>query len=144
MDTPFSVHWIINNPNCHDCRIKCDTLYVLWNYIHWLHNTCPSNNRGLPQIMLAYLCFGSQWYKKRRRRWLFLDTWYLLWPPIIYKKIEKDLPQFYDKTLIPTEMSIGHSDNTKTPRKSLITQRLPADLGQSVRVTKASQLYYNI
>ena len=42
----------------------------------------------------------------------------------------------------PTEMSKGQSDNTKTPQKSSIKQRLRTDLGRSVGVTTATQLVW--
>ena len=44
------------------------------------------------------------------------------------------------KAPTPTEMSNGQSDNTKTPQKSSIKQRLRTDLGRSVGVTTATQL----
>ena len=44
------------------------------------------------------------------------------------------------KAFIPTEMSNGQSDNTKTSPKSSITQRLRTNLGRSVGVTTATQL----
>ena len=46
------------------------------------------------------------------------------------------------KAPMPTEMSKGQSDNTKTPQKSSITQRLRTDLGRSVGVTTATQLVW--
>ena len=46
------------------------------------------------------------------------------------------------KAPIPTEMSNGQSDNTKTPPKSSITHRLRTYLGRSVAVTTATQLVW--
>ena len=46
------------------------------------------------------------------------------------------------KTHTPTEKSKKQRDNTKTPPKILITQRLRTDLGQSVGVTTATQLVW--
>ena len=46
------------------------------------------------------------------------------------------------KAPTPTEMSKGQSDNTKTPQKSSIKQRLRTDLGRSVGVTTATQLVW--
>ena len=46
------------------------------------------------------------------------------------------------KALIPTEMSKGQIDNTKTPPKCPITQRYRTDLGRSVAVTTATQLVW--
>ena len=42
----------------------------------------------------------------------------------------------------PTEKSKKQRDNTKTPPKTLITQRLRTDLGRSVGVTIATQLVW--
>ena len=39
------------------------------------------------------------------------------------------------KALMPREMSKGQHDNTKTPPKSSITQRLQTDVGRSDGVT---------
>ena len=41
-----------------------------------------------------------------------------------------------------TEMSKGQSDNTTTPQKSSIKQRLRTDLGRSVGVTTATKLVW--
>ena len=46
------------------------------------------------------------------------------------------------KTLIPTEKSKKQRDNTKTPSKTTITQRLQTDLGRSVGVTAVIPLVY--
>ena len=42
----------------------------------------------------------------------------------------------------PTEKSKKQPDNTKTPPKTSITQRLRNDLGRSVGVTTATQLVW--
>ena len=44
------------------------------------------------------------------------------------------------KALTPTDKSKKQRDNTKTPSKTSITQRLRTDLGRSVGVTIATQL----
>ena len=44
------------------------------------------------------------------------------------------------KTPTPTEKSKNKHDNTKTPQKTSITQRLQTDLRRSVGVTIATQL----
>ena len=44
------------------------------------------------------------------------------------------------KTLTPIGNSNKQSDNTKTPQKTTITQRLRTDLARSVGVTTASKL----
>ena len=44
---------------------------------------------------------------------------------------------------ITTEQSRKQRDNTKTPPKTSITQRLRTDLGPSVGVTKATQRVLN-
>ena len=44
------------------------------------------------------------------------------------------------KALTPTEHSKKQSDNTKTPQKISITQRMRTDLGRSVGLTTATQL----
>ena len=41
-----------------------------------------------------------------------------------------------------TEMSKGQSDNTNNATNSSITQRLRTDLGRSVGVTTATQLFW--
>ena len=46
------------------------------------------------------------------------------------------------KAPTPIEMSKGQRDDTTTPQKSSITQRLRTDLGRSVRVTTATQLVW--
>ena len=46
------------------------------------------------------------------------------------------------KAMKQTENSKKQSDNTNTPPKHLITQRLRTNLGRSVGVTKASQLVW--
>ena len=46
------------------------------------------------------------------------------------------------KAPTPIEKSKKQRDNTKTPPKSSITQRLRTDLGRSVGVTKATQLVW--
>ena len=46
------------------------------------------------------------------------------------------------KTPTPTEKSKKQRDNTKTPPKTSITQRLRTDLGRSVGVTIATQLVW--
>ena len=47
-----------------------------------------------------------------------------------------------EKALTPTETIKKQSDNTKTPTKTTITQRLLADLERSVGVTTATQLVW--
>ena len=44
------------------------------------------------------------------------------------------------KATTPTEKSKKQRDNTKTPPKISITQRLRTDLGRSVGVTTANQM----
>ena len=44
--------------------------------------------------------------------------------------------------LTPTENPKTLNENTKTPPKTSITQRLRADLGRSVGVTKPTQLVW--
>ena len=46
------------------------------------------------------------------------------------------------KAPTPTEKSKKQRDNTKTPPKTSITQRLRTDLGRSVRVATATQLVW--
>ena len=46
------------------------------------------------------------------------------------------------KAASPTEKSKKQRDNTKTPPKTSITQRLRTDLGRSVGVTTANQLVW--
>ena len=46
------------------------------------------------------------------------------------------------KAPTPTEMSIGQVTTQTLPQKSSIKQRLRADLGLSVGVTKATQLVW--
>ena len=46
------------------------------------------------------------------------------------------------KAPTPTDKSKTQRDNTKTPRKTSITQRLRTDLGRSVGVTIATQLVW--
>ena len=46
------------------------------------------------------------------------------------------------KAPTPTEKSKKQRDNTKTPQKTSITQRLRTDLGRSVGVTIATQLVW--
>ena len=46
------------------------------------------------------------------------------------------------KNPTPTEKSKKQSDNTKTPQKTSITQRLRTDLGRSVGVTIDTQLVW--
>ena len=48
------------------------------------------------------------------------------------------------KAPIPTEMSNGKSDNTKTPPKSSITQRLRDNLGRSVGVHVITNYSYPV
>ena len=64
---------------------------------------------------------------------------------IIYTVGEKgrDLTQSYAKAPTTTEKSKKQRDNTKTPPKTSITQRLRTDLGRSVRVTIATQLLWS-
>ena len=60
-------------------------------------------------------------------------------PFTVYRQKGRDLTQSYDKAPALTEISKGQSDNTKTPQKSSITQRLRTDLGRSVGVTTATK-----
>ena len=53
-----------------------------------------------------------------------------------------DLSQYYYKNYTPAEESKNQRDNTKTPQKTSITQRLRTDLGRSVAVTTATQLVW--
>ena len=54
----------------------------------------------------------------------------------------RDLTQSYDKASTPTEKPTKQRDNTLTPRKTSITQRLRTDLGRSFGVTIAVQLVW--
>ena len=62
----------------------------------------------------------------------------------VYEMREKgrDLTQSYDKSPTPTEKSKKQRDNTKTPPKTSIIQRLQTDLGRSVEVMIATQLVW--
>ena len=52
------------------------------------------------------------------------------------------MTQSYDKSLFTDRKSKKQRDNTKTPTKTLITQRLRTDLRRSVGVTIATQLMW--
>ena len=58
---------------------------------------------------------------------------------LIWEKKGRDLTQSYDKSpYIHKKKSIKQRDNTKTPPKTSIKQRLQTDLGRSVGVTTAN------
>ena len=52
------------------------------------------------------------------------------------------LAQSYEKSLLPTGMSKGQCDNTKTSPKSSITQRFRTDMTRSDGVTTVIQLVW--
>ena len=58
---------------------------------------------------------------------------------VFHKAREKgrDLTRSYDKSPFTHRKTPKASDNTQTPPKSVITQRLLTDLGRSVGVTKS-------
>ena len=58
------------------------------------------------------------------------------------EKKGRDLTQSYDKSPYTDRKIKKQRDNTKTPPKTSITQRLQTDLGRSVRVTIATQLVW--
>ena len=63
------------------------------------------------------------------------------------KNVEKkgrDLTQSYDKSPYADRKSKTQRENTKTPPKTSITQRLRTDLGRSVWLTIATQLVWFI
>ena len=73
--------------------------------------------------------------------------WNVVYPPVLrWSKHEKKKEKIWlgsmTKTDIPTEMSNGQRDNTKTPWKCSITQRLRTDLGQSIEVATTTQLVW--
>ena len=53
---------------------------------------------------------------------------------------EGDLTQSFDKTPYTNRINRKQKDNTQTPPKTSITQRLRTDLGRSVGVTTVIQL----
>ena len=75
---------------------------------------------------------GWFWYFKRYT--LYLSTCReqnnspLIASVYVKRKKGKDMTQSYDKTPTPTEKSKKKRDNTKTPPKTSITQRLWTDL----------------
>ena len=58
------------------------------------------------------------------------------------KRKGRDLTHPMTKAHTPTEKSKKKRDNTKTPPKTSIKQRLQTDLGQSVGVTISTQLVW--
>ena len=78
--------------------------------------------------------------RKPRHTWMRnIYFWILIFS--LWKK-EDILLSPFTKSLIPTEMSKEQSDNTKTPAKSSIIQRLRGDLGRSFIGTTATQLVW--
>ena len=61
---------------------------------------------------------------------------------LLISEKERDLTQSYDKIPYTDGKIQKQHDNTKTPPKSSITQRLRTDLGRSVGVAIATQLVW--
>ena len=66
--------------------------------------------------------------------------WFLSSPSQYIREKGRDLTQSYGKSPSTDKKSKEHRDKTKTPPKTLITQRLRTDLERSVGVTIALQL----
>ena len=60
--------------------------------------------------------------------------------PVLFREKGIDLTQYYDKS--PYIQSKKQRDNTKTPPKTSIAQRLQTDVGWSVGVTTATRLVW--
>ena len=73
------------------------------------------------------------------------DMWRIIYQNIslvVQNTSGKDLTQSYDKSPFIDRKSKKQRENTKTPQKTSITQRLRTDLGRSVGVTIAIQLVW--
>ena len=70
----------------------------------------------------SFLIFGMMYLQKEKKKEIWLSP--------------------MTKAPKPTEKSKKQVDNTKTPPKTSITQRLRTDLGRSVGVTIATQLVW--
>ena len=87
-----------------------------WGRLRWLQGRPCSESKD----ELELLKFDMLYLEKKEEIWLSPMT----------------------KAPIPTEMSKGQRDNTKTSPKSSITQRLWTDSGQSVGVSTVTQLVW--
>ena len=73
-------------------------------------------------------------------KWLLVPGKYVC--IIIVCEKGRDLTQSYDKSPYTNKKSKPQRDNTKTPPKTSITQRLRTDIGRSVGVTTTTQLVW--
>ena len=116
-----------------------NTMYGEWNEV-WPSVLRGSQYKGWNEVCPSFRLTSTEILGGEMKHYVSSSTCLNVDPSM--RKKEKICLSPMTKTDIPTEMSNGQRDNTKTPWKCSITQRLWTDLGQSIEVATTTQLVW--